>query len=765
MTSLIDRMEESASTGGPERSNLPIWRDPEVAPQGQPPQPPFITKSKTRKVTKPILNRSITFVPPITAYPQPIASPRKFRSSSSPRRQTSNPLHNKVQMPPPAFPISYTDSLHKYPGTHTRALSQPIMNKPQKAFFSHFPPAHCAYSIPPKSQPMSQQYPASQDSLAAFPQPQSRPLQPLKRSLSDAGHMEDEDPAKKAKVEETSILIPLPAQMPPVHDDGEKPGYSYATLIGMAILRAPQRRLTLAQIYGWICSTFAYYRKQQTTAGNGWQNSIRHNLSLCRDFTKQERPKDDPGKGNYWLIVPGQEARFLKDRPMRKPTMSQVQSAHLANQVMKTEPLQASQSFETSLKLPDSIDISSDATIPLSDPENPYEEADHLRKALLPSNLALPSSPPLDLQSSPPVDHSSRVRLRFEDINPADPQSSVDTHSIKRRMLEAMDDSGYFSSFESSAVRGDSKSKMSQTRGVKRGRAEEEIARIRHSSHDSSPLKPHSNIAQPINLVSIPSSPPQEEPQRKKTKLNPLTPRLRFPIPSFAAPFSVSPNTNLQNHRNQIRQLVGSPLKDDGLLDETLPAWTPGNVSGAFMGPVPDLHLSEGDYYDGTSNGSPMKRSIGRPRMDRATTFTGDVRTTLSDITKAHTNLLQSLQRNSNKQSPIKTPRKQMPRAGRAYAHDDFDIENMMPSGGLFPTGGKNGSPIGLFGDEFLPDDSGIDNLFDLNGEMGIPSTPEDSGIDLLGGFSKIGAIRSAKKLRMITPSRPSLSRTNTNFF
>jgi hypothetical protein len=57
---------------------------------------------------------------------------------------------------------------------------------------------------------------------------------------------------KDIKVEDVDGPLPEPDQMPSVEDDGNKPSYSYAMLIGMAILRAPSRRLTLAQIYKWI---------------------------------------------------------------------------------------------------------------------------------------------------------------------------------------------------------------------------------------------------------------------------------------------------------------------------------------------------------------------------------------------------------------------------------------------------------------------------------------------------------------------------------
>lgn len=96
-----------------------------------------------------------------------------------------------------------------------------------------------------------------------------------------------------------------------------KPPFSYAQLIGQAIFSSTEEMLTLANIYGYIKEKYAFYRHSNT----GWQNSIRHNLSLSKYFEKVARRTDEPGKGMKWRITDSERDEFVKKQlfTARKP--------------------------------------------------------------------------------------------------------------------------------------------------------------------------------------------------------------------------------------------------------------------------------------------------------------------------------------------------------------------------------------------------------------------------------------------------------------
>ncbi|VDK42155.1 unnamed protein product [Anisakis simplex] len=88
----------------------------------------------------------------------------------------------------------------------------------------------------------------------------------------------------------------------------EKPPYSYAQLIVQAIMSQPNHQITLSGIYAFITSRYPWYR----ATDKGWQNSIRHNLSLNRYFVKVARAHDEPGKGSFWRMEPSSAQRNIE---------------------------------------------------------------------------------------------------------------------------------------------------------------------------------------------------------------------------------------------------------------------------------------------------------------------------------------------------------------------------------------------------------------------------------------------------------------------
>ncbi|XP_014430997.2 forkhead box protein L2-like [Pelodiscus sinensis] len=106
----------------------------------------------------------------------------------------------------------------------------------------------------------------------------------------------------------------------------QKPPYSYVALIAMAIRESPEQRLPLSGIYQYIVGRFPYYRLGQ----KGWQNSIRHNLSLNQCFLKLPREPGAERKGCYWTLDPAFHDMFQPENYRRRRRAKRPQRAPLA---------------------------------------------------------------------------------------------------------------------------------------------------------------------------------------------------------------------------------------------------------------------------------------------------------------------------------------------------------------------------------------------------------------------------------------------------
>lgn len=112
-----------------------------------------------------------------------------------------------------------------------------------------------------------------------------------------------------------------------------KPSWSYAALIGQAVFSTECQKISLADIYTFIMASYPYYKKHDS----GWQNSIRHNLSLNECFIKTARGPENPGKGCLWAIAPGCEDQFADGGFAKKGSVGSGRKAKGGQSLARTQ--------------------------------------------------------------------------------------------------------------------------------------------------------------------------------------------------------------------------------------------------------------------------------------------------------------------------------------------------------------------------------------------------------------------------------------------
>lgn len=124
--------------------------------------------------------------------------------------------------------------------------------------------------------------------------------------------------AKFAKVAEDPGVEGIPPGPRPL----DRPGPSFACIIGQAILRCKAGGLSLEHIYRYVETAYPFFKNDNPA----WRNSVRHNLSIHKMFETIPRTEMfPPGKGGIWIIHEDEKChwpednKFIKNFPSNHP--------------------------------------------------------------------------------------------------------------------------------------------------------------------------------------------------------------------------------------------------------------------------------------------------------------------------------------------------------------------------------------------------------------------------------------------------------------
>ncbi|KAF7716875.1 Fork-head transcriptional regulator 2 [Penicillium ucsense] len=261
-------------------------------------------------------------------------------------------------------------------------------------------------------------------SLAPAPQFLKRQVTPPPRSPDTAGQRT----AKQSPLYNRGMMMESTEEIDYSKDSAKdlKPPYSYANLIAQAIFSSEEEKLTLNSIYNWIMDRYAFYRHSQS----GWQNSIRHNLSLNKAFQKVPRRTDEPGKGMKWQIAAEHREEYRK-KQMRKGTQSSAPSSPATREPPSSargnHVAQLDTSFSATTKKSPPISSPGFSSFPVAPVEAYTPErgsrggrgSDHPLRHMNPRDYEEPSPLPARTHSGAQAASSSRVQTSSNNLSRA----------------------------------------------------------------------------------------------------------------------------------------------------------------------------------------------------------------------------------------------------------------------------------------------------------------------------------------------------------
>lgn len=230
-----------------------------------------------------------------------------------------------------------------------------------------------------------------------------------------------EAPAKTPKQKKSTKRprSPSPAIDPNNYTDAQKqrPSDSYLYLLHDVLSAAPPGGMSLPRIYRAIQRKYPYFTR--TDLSNGWQSSVRHNLSQHATFRRLTRE----GKGWSWAINPdvplGKERKPKKGSP---PTRSAQHGPHnpqtmtIPENYQQLHPMHASHNFSQPYPMQAHQDYPPPSTMP-----HPY----HYQGVSIPNghaahNHAYSQFPPPGQITYPPPgsSHQGPIASPYQHVGP-----------------------------------------------------------------------------------------------------------------------------------------------------------------------------------------------------------------------------------------------------------------------------------------------------------------------------------------------------------